>query len=69
MLSEIEQNTWHVTQFATTNLEDDVANKENKPESNENNEKQLYVIQKNGKFVCLYLLENPNYKSKIFRVL
>jgi len=30
-------------------LEDDIANKENKPESNE---KQLCVTRKNGKFAC-----------------
>jgi len=52
LLSEIEQDTWHVTQFATADLEDDVENKENKPESNENNEKQLCVTHKNGKFAC-----------------
>ncbi|CAG8544888.1 12250_t:CDS:2, partial [Ambispora gerdemannii] len=52
LVQEIDQNTWHVTQFTTTDLEDDVVNKENKPESNENNEKQLCVMRKNGKFAC-----------------
>ncbi|CAG8704678.1 2487_t:CDS:2, partial [Ambispora gerdemannii] len=45
----IDQDTWHVTWFTTADLEDDVVNKENKPEFNE---KQLYVMRKNRKFAC-----------------
>lgn len=52
MLLEIDQDTWHVTRFATADLEADIANKENKPEFNENNEKQLCIMRKNGKFAC-----------------